>query len=224
MKKTPYLLLSIALLLSAHPLRASEPLTASPADATPRNGFPSGEGAGQSVLDKTKDGLRVGSFENPQSDRRCAVLVFTLPATSAPANLKFANFSIRLFTKRFEPDYNLDLWALRVAPPGATEVQSSDYGAGPNSEGPKSQVLLEASFATPSSPYKRLTCSADASALLAKFLQDHWIPGGTVFLRINAANPLNFGARAEGGTIDQGYDFGSADRTDGEVPELELEP
>ena len=223
MKNTPFLLLPIAILLFAHPLKASESLAASPADATPRNDFPSGEGGGDSVRDKTKGVIRVGSFENDLSDRRCIVLAFTLPAASAPDNLRAVNFSIRLFSKRFAPDYHLDLWALRVAPPKETEVQSTDYGAGKKPEGPKSQVLLEASFATPSSPDQRLICSPDAAALLAKFLKDNWIPGGTLFVRINPDNPLNFGARADGGTIDQGYDFGSADRTDGEVPRLDLE-
>ena len=223
-KKPSLLLLPIAILLFAHPLKASESLAASPADATPQNNSPSGEGAGQSVLDKTKQVIRVGTFETDMPSRRCVVLVFTLPDASAPANLKAAHFSVRLFSKRFEPTYDLDLWALRVAPPEEAEVQPADYGVGPKPEGPESQVLLEASFATPSSPDQRLTCSTDAAASLAKFLQDHWIPGGKLFVRINPANPPDFGARADGGTTDQGYDFGSADRTDGEVPNIDIEP
>ena len=219
------LLLPIAILLFAHPLQATGSLTASPADATPQNNSPSGEGAGQSVRDKTKGVIRVGSFETDLPDRRCVVLVFTLPDAPAPANLKAANFSIRLFSKRFAPDYDLDLYALRVAPPEEEAVQPTDYGVVLKPEEPKSQVLLEASFATPSSPDQRLTCSTDAAALLAKFLKDHWIPGGKLFVRINAAKPPNFGARDDGGTIDQGYDFGSADQpNEAERPTLEIAP
>ena len=222
----PSIILSTLLIVVAtQPLSAGLTIQASKADATPKNGSPVGDGDGESVRDKTKDVLRVGSWENKMSDRRCVVLVFTLPDTSAPANLELANFSIRLFSKRFRPDYDVDLWALRVAPPEEGEVQPTDYGVGPKPEGSESQVLLEASFATPSSPDQRLTFSTDAAAvLLAKFLKDNWIPGGKLFLRLNAANPPDFGAYGDGGTKEQGYDFGSADRTDGEVPELDLEP
>jgi len=222
----PSIILSTLLIVVAtQPLSAGQTIQASKTDATPRNTSPVGDGDGESVRDKTKDVLRVGSWENNMSDRRCSVFVFTLPDTAAPANLEFANFSIRLFSKRFRPDYDVDLWALRVAPPEEGEVQPTDYGVGPKPEGSESQLLLEASFATPSSPDQRLTFSTDAAALLlAKFLKDNWIPGGKLFLRLNAANPPDFGARGDGGTKEQGYDFGSADRTDGEVPELELEP
>ena len=110
-----------------------------------------------------------------------------------------------------------------AAPPEEGEVQPTDYGVGPKPEGSESQVLLEASFATPSTPDQRLTFSTDAAALLlGKFLKDHWIPGGKLFLRLNAANPPDFGARDDGGTKDQGYDFGSADRTDDDLPSIDL--
>ena len=219
------ILSTLLIVVATQPLSAGQTIQASKADATPKNESPAGDGDAQSVRDKTKGVIRVGSFESDRPDRRCIVFVFTLPDTSAPADLTAANFSVRLFSKRFRPDYDLDLWALRVAPPEQGEVQPTDYGVGPKPKGSESQVLLEASFATPSSPDQRLTFSTDAAALLlGKFLKDKWIPGGKLFLRLNAANPPEFGARDVGGTKDQGYDFGSADRTDGEVPELDLVP
>ena len=222
----PSIILSTLLIVVAtQPLSAGLTIQASKADATPQNESPAGDGDAQSVRDKTKGVIRVGSYETDRSDRRCIVFVFTLPDTSVPADLKTANFSVRLFSKRFKPDYDLDLWALRVAPPGEGDVKPTDYGAGPKPGGTESQVLLEASFATPFSPDQRLTFSTDAAALiLAKFLKDHWIPGGKLFLRLNAANPPDFGARDGGGTKDQGYDFGSADRTDDELPSIDLQP
>jgi len=210
--------------VATQPLSAGLTIQASKADATPKNDSPDGGGNAQSVQDKTKGVIRVGSYETNKPDRRCIVFVFTLPDTSAPDDLKTANFSVRLFSKRFKPDYNLDLWALRVAPPEKGEVQLTDYGVGPKPEGSESQVLLEASFVTPASPDKRIPFSTDDAALvLAKFLKDHWIPGGKLFLRLNAASTPDFGARDEGGTKDQGYDFGSADSTnDDDLPSIAL--
>jgi hypothetical protein len=219
------ILSTILLAVATHPLCASQKIQGSPADATPEDSSPVGDGQRLNVRDLSKDALRTGTFETNNPTRRAAVVVFPLPNTPLPSSLERAEFSIRLFAKRAEPSYDIDLWALRVGLPNKAEVLASDYGAGPAPLGPDSQVLIEPSFATPGTPDQRLLTSPEASAKLAAFLQKNWIPGGFLFLRLNPSSGTDFGGRPDGGTSDQGYDFGSADHRDqAQLPALQFFP
>jgi len=192
-------------------------ISGSTADATPQDSTHPADGIGDGVFDLTKNALRVGAFATGTPSRRAAVFVFDLPVLSPGQDLGNVDFRARLFAKIGAPTYNVDLYAVRVGTSTDT-VLASDYGAGPSPSG----TLLQLNFLTPSSPNVMTSIDNTASALLGQFLKDNWVDGGRLFLRANA-NILDFSSNGTGGTIDQGYDFGSANHASfNDHPKLDL--
>jgi len=204
--------------LSGLPTASGEPMTiiGNVADAVARNTTESGTGSGQTVADQTKTTLRVGTFGGPTGTadfRNTPVFVFELPTLALGDYIGSAGFSVHYFSRNGAPlPYNMDVWALRVS--GSATVLASDYGAGPNPEGPSGQMLLQEDFITSSSATgQRYSTNAAANTALTQFLNANYSSGGFLFIRANVDNSLDYGANGFGGTLDQGYELGSANLT-----------
>jgi hypothetical protein len=176
------------------------------------------DGVGDTVTKVNAAGLDVGSFDVTPPSRQVAVWVFQLPDLSGTNDeVDTANFSVRRFLTQ-NVTFGVDLWALRVSDPtdgdtGDDQVLTTDYGAGPTPQGPASQGLLQSNFGT--------STDATGDAALAQYLRDNYVNDGLLFLRANP-DTVNFGDDGAGGTDLHRIAYASANRTDNNLPNLEL--
>lgn len=159
-------------------------------------------GTGDEIADAGKDFFAIGNFST--EGMNTAIWVFSLPSIVPGEELDTAAFSTQFWNKKNSPDFNVDLYALRVS--ASSEVLTSDFDM-------SGATLLQSDWITPTTSTGRLGTDNASSTALTSYLKDNYSAGSYLFIGA-AGDVLQPGAGMR-------YNLSSANRS-ADLPELSI--